>query len=252
MVNYKDGKIYKIYSLSQDLVYVGSTTQTLAQRLAKHKGGWRSWRKGKRSYVCSYKIFEDCDDYRIELLELCPCNSKIELLKCEGSWIRKLNCVNRYIAGRSAAEWHQDNKEIVADKRATYYQEHRVEIMGKSKKWYNENKKQHRARSKKYYETNKEEAKEYSKQYREQHKEKLRQQKKQYYKDNKTRIDQSNKENREKNREKSKEYFKKHYQANKEARKAKITCECGSVISKGSLSKHKTSKKHLAFMNYNK
>lgn len=249
MVNYQNGKIYKIYSLSQDLVYVGSTTRTLAQRLSKHKGSWMSWKKGKRGYVCSFKIFEECDDYRIELIELCPCNSKMELQRCEGKWIRELECVNKKIAGRTKKEYYQDNKETSAERMAQYYQKNKIEIIAKSNKWYNENKKQHRAAAKKYYEANKEDARIYNMQYREKHKEKLKEKNKQYYEDNKTRIDQKNKEYREKNREKSKEYFKKRYQATKEARKVKITCECGSVIGKGSLSKHKISKKHLAFIN---
>jgi hypothetical protein len=34
---YKDGKIYKIVSDKTDMVYIGSTIQTLIKRLCRHK-----------------------------------------------------------------------------------------------------------------------------------------------------------------------------------------------------------------------
>ena len=56
---------------------------------------------------------------------------------------------------------------------------------------------------------------------------------------------------REENREDQKEYFKERYIQNKdklkETRSEKITCECGAISSKCNLTRHKKSKKHLAF-----
>ena len=37
MVNYQNGKIYKIINQSNDIVYIGSTTQALSHRYTKHK-----------------------------------------------------------------------------------------------------------------------------------------------------------------------------------------------------------------------
>ena len=49
----------------------------------------------------------------------------------------------------------------------------------------------------------------------------------------------------EKNKEKKKEY----YQKNKEKLKEKITCECGSIVSKSVLARHKKSQKHINYLN---
>ena len=50
-----------------------------------------------------------------------------------------------------------------------------------------------------------------------------------------------------------KEYDKEYYEVNKEKlnqnKKEKITCECGSIISKGEIAKHKRTKKHEDLLN---
>jgi len=72
---------------------------------------------------------------------------------------------------------------------------------------------------------------------KEEYKEDKRIYKKQYYKENKKYISRQQKDYGIDNREKIKE------------RKAiKIHCECGSVIQKGSKSKHNKSKKHLEYI----
>jgi hypothetical protein len=103
MPDYKNGKIYKIWSPQGDDIYIGSTIQPLYARLYAHK---------EKMNTCNSKIlFEKYDDVRIELLECCPCDNKEQLNKKEGEYIRKLDCVNRRIAGRTIKEWHEDNKE---------------------------------------------------------------------------------------------------------------------------------------------
>ena len=48
MVNYQDGKIYKIVDNTNNNVYIGSTCEpTLARRLAKHVGHYKFWKNGK-------------------------------------------------------------------------------------------------------------------------------------------------------------------------------------------------------------
>jgi hypothetical protein len=83
--------------------------------------------------------------------------------------------------------------------------------------------------NKKYREENKEEIKEYSKKYREENKEEIKVKGKKY---------------REENKEEIKEYSEKYYEENKE----KITCECGSIVTKCNLTKHKKTKKHLEYL----
>ena len=45
MPNYQNGKIYKLWSPSKNLIYYGSTTQTISQRLTDHLKGYRAYTK---------------------------------------------------------------------------------------------------------------------------------------------------------------------------------------------------------------
>ena len=113
MPNYNNGKIYKIWSASHpDLIYIGSTTQSLALRLGGHRRDYKKYNNGKFSYVTSFKIIE-LPDHKIELIELFPCVSKMELTRREGYYIRSMDCVNRFIAGRTCAEYRIDNKNEI-------------------------------------------------------------------------------------------------------------------------------------------
>lgn len=101
MVNYQQGKIYKIVSDSTDLVYVGSTAQVyLSQRLTKHLSHYRGWLKGTENYVASYEILQ-YSDYQIILLENYPCLSKAELHAKEREWILKLKGDGTSICNKS-------------------------------------------------------------------------------------------------------------------------------------------------------
>jgi len=102
MPDYSKGKIYKLWSPSKNLVYYGSTTQTLSQRLTDHKK--------KHNDCCSYLIME-CEDYKIELLEEYPCNNKEQLEKKEAEYQKNNECINLKIARRNQKEYYQDNKE---------------------------------------------------------------------------------------------------------------------------------------------
>ena len=61
MTNYQNGKIYKIESLSMNLVYYGSTTQSLCKRLSKHRS------ESKRSNITSKQVLQ-YDDAKIYLV----------------------------------------------------------------------------------------------------------------------------------------------------------------------------------------
>ena len=117
MVNYQDGKIYKIVCDDKDLVYVGSTCEpTLARRLAKHKSSYRDWLKdSSKPYYTSFKILER-NNVDIVLVESCPCNSKDELHKRERHYIESIKCVNKLVPGRTDKEYrnvHKDAKKTM-------------------------------------------------------------------------------------------------------------------------------------------
>jgi hypothetical protein len=125
MPEYKNGKIYKIWSPQGDEIYIGSTIQPLYKRFHHHK----------TTRECSSKIlFEKYDDVRIELIECVPCDNKEQLNKKEGEYIRKLDCINRNIAGRTFKEYRENNKEKINE----YAKEYRENNKEKILEWKNQ------------------------------------------------------------------------------------------------------------------
>lgn len=139
MPNYQNGKIYTIRSRSRpDLVYIGSTTQSLAMRFGGHNRDYRCWLRGKGDDVTSFRVIEIGDAY-VELLENFPCNSREELHAREGHHMREIDCVNRFIAGRTKAEYYQDNREAIALTMKQYYEDNAEEIKAQMKQYYQDN-----------------------------------------------------------------------------------------------------------------
>ena len=70
--DYTKGKIYIIRNSENDLTYIGSTCQTLAQRMAQHR---RDMKYPKRQQYKLYQAMNELgvDAFYIELLEDYPC-----------------------------------------------------------------------------------------------------------------------------------------------------------------------------------
>jgi hypothetical protein len=137
MVNYQNGKIYKIYCDENDDVYYGSTTQELYMRLRQHKS---------LKYV-SRNIMKNT--YHIQLIELYPCNNRIELESRERYYIENNKCVNTYIPTRTKQE---------------YRKQHKQQSNERAKKWYNENKEYSSEWRKQYRQKNKDRIDNYKRQ----------------------------------------------------------------------------------------
>ena len=127
MVNYNQAKIYKIWSPSTGLTYIGSTCSTLSKRISQHKDNKTCYEAGKRSYVTSFKVL-DQPDARIDLIEYFPCNNKIELNRREGEIIVQTQCINKQIAGQTRKEYQQNNKEKISERGKEYRQKNKDAI----------------------------------------------------------------------------------------------------------------------------
>ena len=131
MVNYENGKIYKIESHSGDKIYIGSTTKKyLSQRMDTHRADYKRWKNIKHMFITSISIFEEygIENCNIVLLELCPCECKDMLLSREAHYIKKLACVNKVIPGRTKKEWDEDNKEKISEYSKDYYEDKKEKI----------------------------------------------------------------------------------------------------------------------------
>ena len=121
MPNYQLSKIYKIYSPSKNLIYYGSTTQTLSQRFNEHISRHKRYNIDNNycSYVSSFLVL-DCEDYKIELVEEYACNNKQQLLKKEAEYIKNNECINKEVPLRTKKEWRIDNADILKEKVKQY------------------------------------------------------------------------------------------------------------------------------------
>jgi RNA binding exosome subunit len=212
MTNYQLGKVYKIYSPSNpSLTYVGSTVQVLSKRFGGHKKDYKRYLNGQHPYMSSFQIFQEADDYKIELIENVPCETKEQLLRAEGQYIRNMECLNRKIAGRTDKEYWTDNRDRIL----------------KHKKIYN----------KQYRQENKHEIDEKQKIYVNNNKEKIKERRKNYYDNNKQIIIDKRKQYYENNKEKIKKYASRPY-----------TCVCGKTIQLQEKPRHSRSQTHTDFI----
>jgi group I intron endonuclease len=166
-MSYSNGKIYKIFNTQNDKLYVGSTTQSLNDRLKKHK----SCVNGLSLPFYKAVLEIGKANFYIELIEDYPCNSKQELNAREGYWIKHFDTAkigyNKNVAGRTVKEHYQE------------------EIKGNP-----EEKIKNIERQKRFLENNKEHRAEYLKEHNEKNKEHYKEYYKEYYQENKDRANE--------------------------------------------------------------
>ncbi len=136
MVNYKNGKIYKITSPNTEKIYIGSTCHTLEYRLRKHINNYKSYLKGEYKYTTSYEIIKS-NDFEIILLENVKCNNKRELHLIERKYIDEIDCVNKFKPLRSKKEWYQDNKQRLLKKQIEYQKKNKAKNKARGSKKIN-------------------------------------------------------------------------------------------------------------------
>lgn len=213
VVDYAKTKIYQINNTINDEVYVGSTTNTLEQRLTQHRH-----RVSKECFLHLplYSLMRELgtDKFYIELVEDYPCTSRLDQRVREGYYIRERGTLNQRIAGRDKSEYRHENidriketrleyrknnADILKEKWKQYYKENRAKILQRGSEYRNNNP----DRSKDYYQTNRDN---------------LLEQKAEYYFKNKELI------------------------SSKAA--VKVECEkCGCMIRRSDIAKHQKTKK---------
>jgi hypothetical protein len=106
MPDYKKSKIYRIVCNETREQYFGSTTQSLAQRLSKHK---HHTNKSMSKQIIAR------GNYDIVLCEEFPCENIEQLHSRERKWIDENECINKHIPARTKAEWYVDNHNYTAE-----------------------------------------------------------------------------------------------------------------------------------------
>ena len=188
---YQNGRIYKIVDNGYNKMYIGSTIQSLCNRMSEHRKRFNKYRNGQdTNYTSSFVIFEEygMDNCKIELIELFPCGSKEELHKQEGFHIKSNDCVNRLVTGRTRHDWYKDNKDVIQDKQRQYAMNHKEQIKEYKKKYFEEHKDELTRKSKEWYQANRDAILAQCKEYRETHRDKKREADKKYQEANKDKI----------------------------------------------------------------
>ena len=151
MVNYSDGKIYKIYNNKDDEIYIGSTCCSLSTRMSKHRYRAKEDRsKVHRLYVKMNAL--GLENFFIQLIEECPCENVEQLRKREGEIIKQLKSVLNYeVAGRTNEEYQKDNEAKLKEYRKDYYIKNQEEKKQKAKEYNEKNPEKKKEMDRQYY-----------------------------------------------------------------------------------------------------
>jgi len=173
---YHNGKIYKIVDIGYNKCYIGSTTEGLSTRMARHRASFKQFLNNGKGYTRSFDLFNEyeVENCKIELIEYYKCDTLQELRKREGEVIKNNECVNKVVAGRTIKEYQYDNNDKIKEQKKEYREDNRDKILEQKKE---------------YREQHKDKIKESKREYREQNRDKINE-KKEYYELNKNKINE--------------------------------------------------------------
>ena len=131
MNRYDNGKIYRITDNAYTKFYSGSASESLSQRMTRHRGKYTTYLKGGCTKTTSFELFNEfgIGNCKIELVEIYPSNSKEELRSREGYYIENRPCINKVVAGRkeTSKEYYERNKPACLAQRREYKKLHKEE-----------------------------------------------------------------------------------------------------------------------------
>ncbi len=140
MVDFRQGKIYKLTCADPDYVYYGSTVLNLNHRLAIHAVHYNNIVRGVAGIgrITSMILYEK-GGVEIVLVENFPCNSAMELAQREGWYIANNPCVNKRKAGVNVAanyaeyfkNYRAENRQKINNNQRIYYQNNKENINAK-------------------------------------------------------------------------------------------------------------------------
>ena len=109
-IDYTHSKIYKIIDNTNGNIYIGSTTQSLSQRLGNHTKDYKRYCNGGFHFVSSFEIIKN-GNYEIILIQEVNCSNKEQLHKIEREHIEANECINLRIPSRTQKEYKDAQKK---------------------------------------------------------------------------------------------------------------------------------------------
>jgi hypothetical protein len=143
MSDYSQGKVYLLYIPGlEQYGYIGSTVQTLDQRLNKHK--YQKISKAPYQFS-SCVLFEEGNEVFIKLLEEYPCETKQQLLEREKFWLSQYpEAVNKNPPILNEEERKARHKEI----HLRAYNKNKDHNLAKHREWMAAHKEEESAKQK--------------------------------------------------------------------------------------------------------
>jgi hypothetical protein len=231
-VDYSKTLIYKLVhkeDYDNANIYIGSTTD-FTRRKNLHKSSCNN-EKDKEYNAKKYHYIRENGGWEewnmIEIEKHNNCNDGNEARAREEYWRSHFNSQLNMIRAYTTEEEKKEQRKV-------YYEQHKEKISDQMKEYYETHKDKLIEQRKVYYEQHKEKISEQQKEYNEQHKDKKTEYNKGYKEQNKDKIVEKQKERYEQNKDKILEY-----------QKEQITCECGCMIRRSDISRHRKTQKHL-------
>jgi group I intron endonuclease len=110
MVNYQNGKIYKMINDVNNEIYIGSTVKRLCNRMAQHRTNTKDINNKSKVYIKMREI--GIEHFKIVLLEKYACLSKEELRAREDHYINLLKPpLNTINAVKNEIKFQQTRKK---------------------------------------------------------------------------------------------------------------------------------------------
>jgi hypothetical protein len=126
-------KIYKLSSLINDKVYIGSTCNPLNVRMAQHILAHWAYKSGNNSRCISSFDIIDTEEYKIELLE--ECNIEERFIR-EQYYIDTIKCINKNSA-YTGIEGNQKDKKSWASYQRQHYANNKEAHLARKLRYYN-------------------------------------------------------------------------------------------------------------------
>ncbi len=130
MVNYQNGKIYKIVNDELNLTYFGSTTQDLKKRLSSHYHDINTHKN-----ITSKILFTTELKPKIYLVEEVKCDNREQLEKRERYYIENFDCVNKILPSQTRNEvekrYRKNNLELCRKRSREHNQKNKDKLREK-------------------------------------------------------------------------------------------------------------------------
>tara|TARA_R110002020_G_scaffold313285_1_gene528578 strand:- start:29 stop:661 length:633 start_codon:yes stop_codon:yes gene_type:complete len=208
---YRIGSIYRITKIDDPTINYIGSTFKTLQQR------WRV-HKSKKENGCSIgKLLNKygCDKFKIVVIQKYQVCDDKHLRAYEQLWI------NKYKMNKSCINKQDAFCILKKEQKKQYRLEHREEM------------------------------KEYQKEYKLEHKEQLKEKLKQYRLEHREHLKAKSKQYNQENKEKRKQYRLEHKEQIKARKGEKIECECGCIIIRDMIARHRRSTKHISIMNSN-